>query len=252
MRVYFGICLAVLAFISPIHAKQPTKDARISIIIDDLGYGWEPAQRVIALPGPIACAVLPHTRYSEKIANVAHSLNKEVLLHLPMETKQHDKDPGPGKLEISMPSLELQLTVDYDLETVPHAVGINNHMGSALTEHRSTVDVLMTTLKNKNKYFFVDSLTSSNSVVALSANTHNIPYLVRDIFLDNVASEEVINAQFDQLLQLARKKGWAIAIGHPYPETLSVLERRLPTLTDQKIKLISLSSMLEYTNRKAP
>ena len=236
--------------VTPALAQQQGKFSYIAIIIDDLGYNWKEAQRTIRLPGPIAVAILPHTRFATDIANLANSEKKEVLLHLPMESTLKDKDPGPGKLDSTMPDLELALTIDYDLQSVPHAVGVNNHMGSLFTTRQTQMETVISVLHKRGNLFFVDSLTSPQSKAALVARKQGLPNLVRDVFLDSLRSEVAIEKQFDQLLELAQRQGFAVAIGHPYPETLAVLERRLPALSTHTIKLCSLSFLISALEMK--
>jgi len=217
---------------------------RIAIIVDDLGHNLREGKRAIALPGAVAYAILPHTRFSVTLANMAHDYKKEVMLHFPMTSILADKDPGPGKIESVMPALEIALTLSYNLETVPHVTGINNHMGSQLTQERDTMDALMQALQQHGDLFFVDSLTTPHSVATVSAQQHNIPYLRRDVFLDSRPNEAFIEKQFNHLLNLARRNGQAVAIGHPYRETLAVLERRLPQLSTSDITLVSPSDLI--------
>jgi len=251
VRPFVIVVLATLLLVVTASARGETTDvAYISIIIDDLGYSWKEARRVTRLPGPVACAILPHTRFGKKIARLARQQGKEVLLHLPMESSQKDKDAGPGKLDSTMSDLEIRITIDYGLETVPDATGINNHMGSLLTQSHEYMDRLMRVIQKKKGFFFVDSLTSPRSVAAQAARNHGLPHLVRDIFLDNTRDEQFIEKQFDRLLQLAHQRKHVLAIGHPYPETIAVLERRLPVLGKHGIKLTSLSSMLDLTQQE--
>lgn len=252
MRAGINSVIALLVLAAPVLASEQSaqKHSRVAIIIDDLGYSWKDARRVVQLPGPVACSILPHTRFSKEIAQLARNNNKEILLHLPMASSQIDKDPGPGKLEPGMTDLEFELTIDYDLQSVPHATGINNHMGSQLTQHLPSMASIMKTLGRKKGVFFIDSLTSPNSVAAKLAKENGVPNLTRDIFLDNTPTEKYIHRQFDRLLKLSRKHGNAIAIGHPYAETLSVLEQRLPGLMAQNIQLVRLSSMLAPTEER--
>lgn len=201
------------------------------------------------MPGPVACAILPHTRHSRVLAAQAHKSGKEILLHLPMQSS-NGREPGPGKLVSGMPSLELALTVQYNLENVPHAVGINNHMGSELTQDQQAMGQLMRVIKQYPKLFFVDSVTSPRSVAAKVARQHRIPNLSRDIFLDNERSTAAINAQVHKLIRLAKKRGYALAIGHPYPVTLSVLEKWLPILDTYQVKLVPLSTLISLRQRE--
>lgn len=215
--------------------------ASISIIIDDLGHRLLQGRRAASLPGPVACAILPHNLHSESLAKLAHQNGKEVLLHQPMESLLDDKDPGPGKIMSSMPDLEIAMTLTYNLQSLPHVVGMNNHMGSKLTADARAMAAVMEAMRGQNNLFFLDSVTSPVSVAADTARQYRITTLSRDIFLDNDTSHDAINRQFDKLIRLARKRGHAIGIGHPYPETMDVLEQRLARLRQDGVTLISLA-----------
>ena len=199
--------------------------------------------RAIDLPGPVTFAILPHTPHSVFLAKQAHSRQKEVLLHLPMEAINR-KEPGPGKIDSTMPAIELKLTVAYDLERVPHVIGINNHMGSLLTQQVGPMANLMAAIKQRGGLFFVDSLTSPKSLAGSTAARYRVPYLVRDVFLDNDRSRSAIDQQISLLITIARKRGSAIAIAHPYPETLAALENWIPRFPNYNIKLVPLSTQL--------
>jgi polysaccharide deacetylase 2 family uncharacterized protein YibQ len=217
--------------------------AYLSIIIDDLGNSLREGRRVVSLPAPIACAILPHTPHAELLAREAHTVGKEVLLHLPMESLT-DEPPGPGVLEAVMPAREFLYTLAYDLTTVPHAVGINNHMGSRLTQEPAAMRLLMQALRNRGDLFFVDSRTSPRSVAASMAAEHGVPVLARNVFLDNEPSDGAIRARLRETLAIARRHGAAIAIGHPHSRTLSVLEQWLPTLAGTNATIVPLSELL--------
>ena len=248
-----GLFLSLLLTAAPGCAEEPPpretpKTAYIAIIIDDLGNSLREGRHVIHLPGPVACAILPHTAHSRHLAREAHARNKEVLLHLPMESLDQAA-PGPGVLDSAMPERELEMTLDYDLETVPHAVGVNNHMGSLLTQQARAMRFLMQAISRRGNLFFVDSRTSPDSLAAQTASEHGVPALARNVFLDNERAPEAIEQRLEELVSIARRKGSALAIGHPYAETLEVLERWLPTLSDKDIQLVPLSVMLTKTSR---
>jgi polysaccharide deacetylase 2 family uncharacterized protein YibQ len=59
-----------------------------------------------------------------------------------------------------------------------------------------------------------------------------------------VQSRKAIRKEFRRLLKLAKKQGFAIGIGHPYPETLAVLNKELSSLDSKGIRLISVSQMI--------
>ncbi|MGD8938665.1 MAG: divergent polysaccharide deacetylase family protein [Gammaproteobacteria bacterium] len=216
----------------------------IAIIIDDLGNGYERDKRAVLLPGKVSYAFLPHARYTKALANFAHQLNKDVLLHLPMQSTEAEP-LGPGALTLDMSASQLLQTFLTGLASVPHAVGVNNHMGSLLTQHPGHMQWLMHAIAEKGDLFFVDSFTIAKSIAYKIANENSIPSMKRDVFLDSVRNPAAIRRQFYRLLDTARKNGVALAIGHPYPDTLNMLETLLPTLPQQGIQLVPISQLIK-------
>jgi polysaccharide deacetylase 2 family uncharacterized protein YibQ len=135
-------------------------------------------------------------------------------------------------------------TLRDNLQAVPHVIGVNNHMGSQLTQNPEAMDWLMTELKQQG-LFFIDSRTSADSLAMATAISQQLPTDERDVFLDHERTQAFISKQFDYLLKLAKRDGHALAIGHPYPETLDLLEQRLPQLQAQGIELVSISELLQ-------
>ncbi len=217
----------------------------IGIIIDDLGNQWQRGQRVVDLPGPVACAFLPHSPYTRRLAQQAHSVNKEVMLHLPMQTVGHHA-LGPGGLTLDMTEQQFIRTLQDDLAAVPHVTGINNHMGSLLTRHPGHMMWLMRGMQQaSDPMFFVDSRTTVATVARRVAQEQGVPSLARDIFLDSDSGEGFVQAQFERLVAVAHKTGTALAIGHPYPGTLAVLERELAKLHEHGVRLVPISRLIE-------
>jgi uncharacterized protein len=246
-RLLCGLVLPLLLLLTPLSgAATPVT---IALVIDDIGDSLADGRRVIALPAPVACAVLPHTPYGDTLAREAHAAGKEVLLHLPMEPVG-ESETGPGRIETGMPSLELSITLDHDLASVPYAVGVNNHMGSRLTRDRDAMRRVMRGIRRHGNLYFIDSLTTPASVAAQVAREEGVPAMARQVFLDDDPRPEAVDAQFDQLLQLARRHGAALAIGHPRPETLAVLERRLPHLAALNVQVVAPSVMLNAPSVK--
>lgn len=215
----------------------------VTIIIDDIGNRLAADSSAIALPGAVSYAILPHTPYARRMARLVHELGKDVLVHIPMEAC-HERDLlGPGALLRSMTHDEFLASVAHSIAAVPYAVGVSNHMGSVLTADHHAMQWLMAALQPTG-LFFLDSYTSAESVALSSARDYQVPYLRRDVFLDNDHSKAAIRYQFKRLLTIAHKKGHAIAIGHPYPETIAVLSELLPQLNRQGIRLIGIRAML--------
>ena len=232
-----GLCL-------PLSAEEKQQPV-ISIIIDDIGYRLHEDLRAIGLPGQVAFAIMPHSPHAGKMSALANELGKDVLLHLPMQATANEKNRflGPGALTLEMTHAEFVQALDANLASVPHATGVNNHMGSLLTRHPGHMGWLMESLKSRKKYY-LDSVTSNQSVAFSMARELQVPHLKRDVFLDNSQRDEDIEAQFKELIAVARRKGLAIGIGHPYPETMTVLSRNLLLLDNYGVKLISPREML--------
>lgn len=219
------------------------RPAKIAIIIDDLGYSWRNGARAVALPGPVAFAILPFTRFSTRLAKMANQRSKEVLLHLPMEPEGHHAE-APGTLRKNMDRNEFMALLRASLAAVPYVIGINNHQGSLLTQQPREMTWLMEELQRDGRLFFVDSRTSPHSIANRYARIHGLAHVPRNIFLDHERTPQAVNEQFEALVTLAKRRGFALAIGHPYPETLDMLEQQLPNLVERGIELVAVSSVI--------
>ncbi len=217
----------------------------VAIVIDDLGQDVKQAKEVLALPGKITLAVLPGLAQSTTVAGLAGQAGREVLLHLPMEPlKNHEKTRSPGTLSADMTPLAFLNTVSDDVVSVPGAVGVNNHEGSALTENKEAMKFLMAELKARN-LFFLDSLTSPKSVAYATAAEFGMKAARRDVFLDNEGDNpEYIRGQLETLADIARKHGKAIGIGHPHPATLIELRKWLAETDAQRIEIVPVSRLM--------
>ncbi len=238
-----GLGLLLLAF--SVCAKSPP---RIAIVIDDMGNGLRSGRAALALPGRLTYAFLPHTPYAARLAKQAYLADKEVMLHLPMQAL-HGGKLGPGALKLHMGREAYRRTLQTGLESIPHVAGVNNHMGSLLTRHPGAMQWLMDDLRGTGLYF-IDSRTSLTSVAEEMAQENAIPVARRDVFLDSVRDVEEIRRQYRRLLRLAKRSGTAIAIGHPYPETLRVLAEELPKLSAGDIQLVPASKLTKTYVRK--
>jgi polysaccharide deacetylase 2 family uncharacterized protein YibQ len=217
---------------------------RIAIIIDDLGYQLEAGHRSINLPGPVACAILPSTPRATTLAEAAFANGKEVLLHLPLEPVSKETLSDPGSIMLDMSREKFATTFSADLESVPHAIGVNSHRGSMLTRHPGHMSWLMEELRAHGDLIFIDSYTTHKSVALQLAHESGVPAVKRDVFLDADRSPDTVRREFRRLKGLARKNGAAVGIGHPYPATLAFLEREIPGLVDEGIELVTISELV--------
>ncbi|MEA3237107.1 divergent polysaccharide deacetylase family protein [Pseudomonas mosselii] len=228
-------------------AQAAPGKAYMSIIIDDLGQSSERDSRTLALPGPVTMAIMPDTPHATDFARQAHKAGKTVILHMPM-----DPATGPYAWHPGTPIDELGRRLDAALAKVPYVTGINNHMGSRMTAQREPMHWLMEELQRRH-LFFVDSRTSAATVAAAEAQAAGLAHVSRDVFLDDVRTVESISKQLQQGIALARRQGSAVLIGHPYPQTLEVLQREIPQLRRQGIELIGLHQMIgERGNQAMP
>lgn len=245
-----GIVFAglLLAFCTTVAQAEATTLPRLAIVIDDLGNNQKQDQRALNLPGQITASILPLCRYSATEAKAAKTKGWLVIAHLPMQSAEGNA-LGAGGLTAQMDKTEIQQQLSQDLDSLPGVNGASNHMGSQLTADRQAMRWVMEGLKTRPSMFFLDSRTSINTVAAVSARLAGIPTLERDVFFDHDRSPLNIEKQFDRMLQIARKNGSAIAIGHPYPETMAVLEKRIPQLAGQGYQLVRLTTLLPTANK---
>lgn len=222
-------------------APAAWSQGKLALIIDDVGYNKHDAD-AIALDGDLTYAILPHTPHAVEYAEMARKANKDVILHIPMESIT-GKDLGPGALLSDMTRVEVESRLSAALEEIPFAIGINNHMGSLLTQKTHSMRWTMEFLQ-RNDLFFLDSKTSNQSVGEEQALRIGVPALHRNVFIDNQLDEAYMQKQFNHLVRIAQKYRRAIGIAHPHPQTIKFLAKVLPTLEAQGVTLVPISSLL--------
>ncbi len=247
-----GLILVATAILSPLaSAGELTATSNdlpptIAIIIDDMGHNLEEGERLAALDQPLTLAFLPWRRHTQRLAQLAHDRGKEIMLHAPM-ANTHNFDLGPGGLTADMDEHTMTLTLRRALQSIPYVQGVNNHMGSLLTQQLRAMDWVMKEL-NRYPLYFVDSRTIASSVAGDVARAYSIPSVTRDIFLDHEQTEEFVDRQFQLLIKRAREKGTAIAIGHPHKVTVDYLEKHLPLLDREGIAIATISGIWAIRN----
>jgi len=225
-------------------SQTDARPVRVAIVIDDLGTDPKALNAILELDAPVSVAVLPQLPRSAETASRALSAGRDVLLHLPMQPRGgSDRGLGPGAIKEGMDGDAIRDTLAKDLSTVPGAVGVNNHMGSAVTEEMVPMEAVMDVLGRRG-LFFLDSKTSSSSEAVAAAREKGVRVSARDVFLDNVDDPAAIKGQFERMVELAKRNGDAIAIGHPRPATLSVLKKELPALAARGVKVVGISKLV--------
>ncbi len=217
---------------------------KVAIIIDDLGRDMRVARGFLELPIALTVAILPYNTYSDKIARQAFWRGKEVLLHLPLQPQGYpDKDPGPGSLLVDMDRGVIQQELDFEISSLPHCVGVNNHMGSLFTEMQEPMEWVISVLKERD-LFFVDSFTTPNSLACEVAGKVGVPFARRTHFIDDKQDEAYIVQQLCRLADYAARNGGAVGIGHPYPETLAALPKALAAFEQKNVRIVPMSEMV--------
>lgn len=231
----------VLSVASALALAAPVYAGKLAIVIDDFGYRPHYENQVLAMPSAISVAVLPNAPHAREMATKAHNSGHQVLIHLPMAplSKQPlEKDT----LRPEMSSDEVDRIIRDAYNKVPFAVGLNNHMGSAMTSSLYGMLKVMQSLERYNLYF-LDSMTIGNSQAMRAAQGTGVKVIKRKVFLDDTQNDADIRMQFNRAVQLARRNGSAIAIGHPHPSTVRVLQQMLPALPAD-ITLVRPSDLL--------
>ncbi|MEO1201736.1 MAG: divergent polysaccharide deacetylase family protein [Pseudomonadota bacterium] len=241
MRWLAAMAVIVTVVLSTPLSAEPRP--QIAIIIDDLGYAVPAGERVVRLPGPVACAILPGTPAARRLAVEATARGKEVLVHLPMQAAIDDDGAEPGSITLDMSRIAFVRAFNAALASVPGAIGVNNHRGSLLTRHPGHMQWLMDEIRADGSLFFVDSYTTHKSVALTVARETGVDAVKRDIFLDSRNTPDAVASAFERLKSLARRRGSAVAIGHPYEHTLALLERELPKLEEQGFDLVPISAL---------
>lgn len=235
---------------TPGPAPQGQMPPTIAIIIDDMGHNLHEGKRLANLEQPVTLAFLPYRRHTVALAKLAHLRHKEIMLHAPMANTRNF-GLGPGGLTPEMDRESLKNTLRRALRSIPHVKGVNNHMGSLLTQQLEPMDWVMSEL-DRYPVYFVDSRTIASSIAGKVADAYRIPTLTRDVFLDHEQTEEYVDRQFKLLIERARKNGSAVGIGHPHKVTVDYLEKNLPKLDEQGIAVATVSGLWAIRNNNRP
>lgn len=220
---------------------------RIVVIMDDLGYrqtDWE----ALTLPKGVTFSVLPFTPLGRKLADKASAQGRDIMLHMPMES-MGSNNLGPVALTSNMLPQDISAMLERSLDSLPQAIGVNNHMGSKLTREPLAMQSVMQVVKERG-LFFVDSRTTAQSVAEGIARKMGVPALRRHIFLDHQPTNAFMKIQFARLIHRAHQHGIAVAIAHPYPQTLAFLNDALSR--DYEVRLVPVSEVIPAMKEEAP
>lgn len=229
--------------------KGKEKPAYVVIIIDDWGNNMAGSDEILKLPIPLTGAVIPGMPFDQQDAQKLHHAGKEVILHVPLEPEKGKKSwLGPKGITVGMSEEKVRGLLDEAKSTLPYLKGMNNHMGSKAMKNDAIVRTLMK-FAAENKLYFVDSGTTETVLSEKYTKENNLPFLKRDVFLDNTPSTEHVKNKLRELEEIAKEKGYAIGIGHVGPQkgphTARALKELIPIMQKEGITFITMSQMLE-------
>ena len=216
---------------------------KVAIVLDDWGYNLNNVNILRELSHPLTISILPNLPYSQRIAYEAHHCGFEVILHLPLEphekyrleryTITHDMDENT-----------ILKILKFDLAQCQFFKGIDNHMGSKVTEDSRILGIIFRELR-KHRMYFLDTFTTSKSMVRQVANSLDVPFARRDVFLDNKEDAQYIESQLDRLKIIARTRGYAIGVGHDRNLTLKMLKEVMPKMEKEGFRFVFVSELVK-------
>jgi polysaccharide deacetylase 2 family uncharacterized protein YibQ len=221
-----------------------TSGPMIAIVIDDMGLDRKRSARVVGLPGPLTLAWLPYANDLPHQTKAARAAGHELMVHIPMEPLANDVDPGPDAMKVGVGNAELLRRLDHGLKAFDGYIGINNHMGSRFTEDRAGMKLILGELQRRG-LMFLDSRTTTHSVASSVAHDLHLPTLGRDVFLDNDMNPAAVRDSLAKVEAVARRQGYAIAIGHPHDATVDALVAWLPAVAAKGFTLVPVSAILK-------
>lgn len=229
-------------------SAAPEGSPVIAIVIDDMGLNRARSMEIMSLTGPLTVSLMTYARGLDELSLTARKAGHEVFAHLPMEPFDSYENPGPGALFTNMDESTIRLHISDNLDKWRGYVGINNHMGSKFTEDATLMLLVMEELKARG-LMWLDSKTTADSAGKMAAAWVDVPFVERDVFLDNENSVSAILNQLEILEATAISRGYAIGIGHPYDSTIEALRQWLPTLHASGIFLVPVTEVLRRSHK---
>lgn len=229
-----------------VHGEEPVPKYQAAIVIDDFGNNLAGTEAMMNLPFPITVAVMPLLPTTQRDAHWAHMLGHDVIVHLPMEPVRGKRSwLGPGAITTDLSDDEIRQRVHAAIDDVPHAIGMNNHMGSRATKDKRVMRIVLEVCKERG-LFFMDSRTSDGRVIDDIAAELGVMTMDNDIFLDHIPTRSHMLKQIDKVETCAAEDGDCISIGHVGPSgkrMAKVLNQSFPMSED--VDYVVLSELMD-------
>ena len=211
---------------------------RLVIIIDDVAYKHQ-ADAIKSVNLKLTPSFFPATSAHPETPVLARRFGF-YMIHLPMQALGGFKGAEIGTLTVNDDYEKIAKKLQSIKRDFPNLKYINNHTGSRFTSDATAMDRLMRAMRDEN-LIFVDSKTTSPTKVYGAAKKYSMPYIARDVFLDHDGSKAAVRKQLKYAVELAKKRSYAIAIGHPHKNTIEVLQESAKLL--QEVEVVYLKDL---------
>lgn len=228
--------------------SSETPRAVLAVVVDDMGVNQQRTKEMLRLQGAFTSSFLTYGADLQKLARTAQNAGHEVILHAAMEPLG-PANLAPDTIKVSMDEAQIEALFQSMLDKFDglQIKGVNNHMGSKFTEHAEKLRYVMNMIKAHDMYF-LDSKTTTHSQGSAVAKANNVPFVERNVFLDNEDNYDYIRKQLDKAQKIARKRGFAVAICHPKKQTYRVLQEWVKDLPNNDVKLVHLEEVIALAN----
>ena len=240
IRCGFGEVQTTIFILAPVAERRRT--GNIAIVIEDFAAADPIAAHFCAIPQPLTFSILPREGQALALVERVRTNGHEVLVHLPMGPKD-GASSGVNAILVGLNDEEIRRRVRRALQSVPHARGINNHMGSKATADKRVMRLVLSELKDHN-LLFLDSRTTASSVAYQLAVDMDLRAFKRDLFIDEITDAQTIQRKLWELAAIAAESGQAIGMGHNRRETLIALLTALPQLERRGFRFVPTSRLL--------
>ena len=216
---------------------------RIAVVISDLGMSTAISHQVIDLPAETTLAFMPYAQGLEEWFALSRSAGHEVLIQVPMEPETFPADdPGPRALMTALQPEENVRRLEWVLAQSAGYVGVMDQMGSGFVSSEAQLEPVLATLRDRG-LLYLDNHARYSEVPREIASRVGLPRIAADVELDGTVSKDHIRAQLDQLETLAGERGYAVAIGRPYPVTIDLLRTWIPSIQDRGFAFVPITAI---------
>lgn len=252
MIVFTGFAGGGMSQATAAHVEPSEPARQVAIVIDDFGNKMNGTEEMLRLPVKFTVAVMPFMPTTKQDAEEAHRLGHDVIVHMPMEPNRGlRKWLGPGAITADLSDAEIRKRIEDAIDNVPHAIGMNNHMGSKITADERVMHIILMVCKERG-LFFLDSRTTHKTIVPKVTKELKVPLLSNDLFLDDVITEQHIAKQIGEIRKHLESNDSCIAIGHVGAsgmKTAAVLKQTIPQMqSNYNVQFVKLSSMLRSSS----